>query len=82
MCIFYYKYIFLIKINIIFIFPKFPGNFLKNLKKILYIYYLIQKYIIETILTDITTKKIVNNDKSKFQNISYLLHVKLPISSC
>ena len=46
MFIFYHKYINLIKIKIICIFPKFPGNLLENRKKILYIYYLIQKYII------------------------------------
>ena len=44
MCIFYYKYIFLIKINIICIFPKFPGNFLKNLNKI-YTYIILYKNI-------------------------------------
>ena len=32
-------------------------------KKILHKYYLIQKYIIQTIVTDITTTKIVNDDK-------------------
>ena len=70
---------FLIKIKIIFIFPKFPGQS----KNILYKYYLIQKYIIQTIITDITTKKNVNDDESKFQisPISLLkflyLHVKL-----
>ena len=41
---------FLIKIKIICIFPKLPGNFLENQKK----YYLIQKYIIQTIITDIS----------------------------
>ena len=77
MFIFDYKYIFLIKIKIICIFQKFPGNFLENRKKISYKYYLIQKYIIQTILTDLTTTTICNDDKSKFQNISYILHVKL-----
>ena len=74
----------LIKIKIIYIFPKFPGNFLENQKNILYKYYLIQKYIIQSIITDITTKKIVNDDKSKFQispissMLKFLyLHVKL-----
>ena len=67
MFIFYYKYIFLIKIKIICIFLKLPENFLENQKKILYKYVLIQKYIIQTIVTDITTTTIVNDDKSKFQ---------------
>ena len=42
MFIFYYKYIFLIKIKIILIFPKFPGNLLENREKILYKYNLIK----------------------------------------
>ena len=84
MFIFYYKYIFLIKIKIICIFPKFPGNFSENRKKIIYKYYLIQKYIIQTIFTVITTITIINDDKSMFQicPISFILkflylHVKL-----
>ena len=84
MFIFYYKYIFLIKIKIICIFPKFPGNFSENRKKIIYKYYLIQKYIIQTIVTVITTITIINDDKSMFQifPISFILkflylHVKL-----
>ena len=36
---------------------------MENRKKILYKYYLIQKYIIQTIITDITTTKNVNDDK-------------------
>ena len=74
---------FLIQIKIFCIFSKFPGNFLENRKKILYKYYLTQKYTIQTIITDKTTKKIVNDVKSKFQichicsmlNFLYL-HVK------
>ena len=73
-----------IKIKIFCIFPKFPGNFLENRKKILYKYYLIQKYIIQTIIADKTTKKIFNDVKSKFQifpissMLNFLsLHVKL-----
>ena len=50
---------FLIKIKIFCIFPKFPGNFLENRRKILYKYYLIQKYIIQTIIADKTTKKML-----------------------
>ena len=75
---------FLIKIKIFCIFPKFPGHFLENRKKILYKYYLIQKYIIKTIIADKTKKKNVNDVKSKFQifpissMLNFLsLHVKL-----
>ena len=57
----------LIKINIICIFPKFPRTFLENRKKIFYKYYLIQIYIIQTIVKDITTTNIFNNDTLKFQ---------------
>ena len=71
---------FLIKIKIFCIFPKFPGKS----KKILYKYYLIQKYIIQTIIADKTTNKICNDVKSKFQifpissMLSFLsIHVKL-----
>ena len=85
LCLYFIIYnLFLIKIKIICIFPKFTGNFLENQKKILYKYYLIQKYIIQTIIRDITTKKMLNDDKSKFQicpissMLKFLsLHVKL-----
>ena len=55
---------FLIKIKIFYIFPKFPGNFLENRKKILYRYYLIQKYIIQTIIADKTTKMLMMLNRS------------------
>ena len=54
---------FLIKIKIFCIFPKCPGNFLENRKNILYKYYLIQKYIIQTIIADKTTNNIFNDVK-------------------
>ena len=72
---------FLIKIKIFCIFPKFPGNILENRKKILYKYYLIQKYIIQTIIADKTTTKIVISKFQIFPISSMLnflsLHVKL-----
>ena len=82
LCLYFFiNNFFLIKIKIFCIFPKFPGNFLENRKKILYKYYLIQKYIIKTIIADKTKKK---NVKSKFQifpissMLNFLsLHVKL-----
>ena len=74
MFIFYYKYIFLIKIKIICIFLKFPGISKKNIIHILSytkIYNLNYTY-------RYNYKKNVNDDKSKFQNISYLNNVKIP----
>ena len=68
LCLYFFiNNFFLIKIKIFCIFPKFPGNFLGNRKKILYKYYLLQKYIIKTIIADKTKKKNVNDVKSKFQ---------------
>ena len=68
LCLYFFiNKFFLIKIKIFCIFPKFPGNFLENRKKILYKYYLIQKYIIKTIIADKTKKKNCNDVKSKFQ---------------
>ena len=41
LCLYFFiNNFFLIKIKIFCIFPKFPGNFLENRKKILYKYYL------------------------------------------
>ena len=61
LCLYFFiNNFFLIKIKIFCIFPKFPGNFLENRKKILYKYYLIQKYIIKTIIADKTKKKNCN----------------------
>ena len=85
LCLYFFiNNFFLIKIKIFYIFPKFPGNFLENRKKILYKYYLIQKYIIKTIIADKTNKKNCNDVKSKFQIfpissiLNFLsLHVKL-----
>ena len=60
LCLYFFiNNFFLIKIKIFCIFPKFPGNFLENRKKIYYKYYLIKKYIIKTIIADKTKKKIV-----------------------
>ena len=85
LCLYFFiNNFFLIKIKIFCIFPKFPGNFLENRKKILYKYYLIQKYIIKTIIADKTKKKNCNDVKSKFQifpissMLNFLsLHVRL-----
>ena len=85
LCLYFFiNNFFLIKIKIFCIFPKFPGNFLENRKQILYKYYLIQKYIIKTIIADKTNNKNFNDVKSNFQifpissMLNFLsLHVKL-----
>ena len=69
LCLYFFINFFLIKIKI------FCGNVLENRKKILYKYYLIQKYIIQTIIADKTVMMLNRSFK-------YFLHVKLPISSC